>query len=471
MKLYENLALELENQIRSGSLRYGERLPSIRAQSDAHGLSPGTVVEAYAWLEERGLIEPRPRSGYFVTAPRVDTPTPESDVESVYLPPEDPSPEELIHALRQAIYDPKILPLGIATPAAEFFPNAQVDRILKKVLREEPTTLSDYIYPPGTIAFRRAISSRYRKLHVESEWKDAISTSGATESIGLALRAVANPGDVVLLESPTYFGIIQLVRTMGYGIYEAPLHPTNGLDPEELLRAKRKIGSRLKAAVLVPNHSNPLGLAMSDDRKKELVLAAQKTGITLIEDEVYADLSFADRRPKPLKAFDPDDSVILCGSFSKTISPSVRAGYLLNSRHHEALFAQKSTVSSGVSTLAEETLALFLKDGFYERHLARVTREYQRLLGLYTSTIIQSFPDGTRVSRPAGGYVLWVQLPGEIDSRLLQRRALEKRINIASGVLFSPQGAFQSCIRMNFAFPFTPQIERGIRTLGALAME
>lgn len=465
MNRYEQLAAKIEEEIAKGILSPGDKLPSVRAMGRREIASPATVVEAYELLKERNLIEARERSGFYVastTIPLLDiaksTPN--------FVKPASLDADDLISALRQATYNPRIFPFGTATPLPQFFPLKAVNRCIAKVLRDEPATVSEYRFPPGAEDLRTVLAKRYSACGVKLTADALVTTSGAIDAIGLALSAVAGQGDVVAVETPGYFGILQLVRSLGYTILEIPLDPEAGLTPERLRHAWKKSAGKIKALVTVANFANPLGTLVADAHKKELVKLATDYQLTIIEDDIYGDLAFDGSRPRPLKAFDENDTVILCGSFAKTISPALRVGYACSKLHAPTITLHKSARVSGVSALAEDALTLYLQSGHYERHLRNIRRDYHTLISQYTHAILKSFPAGTRVSRPAGGFILWVQLPGEVDSRLLQAKALEKNISIASGAVFSLNHQdYAAYIRINCAIPWNSQSQRALARL------
>ncbi|HUP57888.1 MAG TPA: PLP-dependent aminotransferase family protein [Bdellovibrionota bacterium] len=467
MNRYETLASQIEDEIRRGILISGERMPSVRELSSREKVSPSTVVEAYGLLAERGWIQARPRSGFFVSRQPSPTPPPSSRARQALVGEGFAlEPSDLVFALRQAAHDPKIIPFGAAMAGPAFFPYRAIARSISRVLRDEPALSSEYVFPPGSLALRQAIASRFHRFGVAARAEDVVTAGGATEAICLALRAVAQPGDVVLLESPTYFGILQIVNALGYSVLEVPAHPSQGLEPAKFEEALRRMKGRVKAAIVTPNHSNPLGARIPDAAKAELVRIAARERVVLIEDDVYGELPHDGVRPKPLKAFDRSEAVILCSSFSKTIAPGLRVGFVMSSRHAKALSLLRSSTGSGVAIVAEETIAHYLSEGGFDRHLRRVRREYATLVARFSSALRQALPEGTRINEPLGGYVLWLQLPGGMDSRLLQKRALAEGISVASGAMFSAQGAYRDCLRICCALPWGRAVERGIERLG-----
>jgi DNA-binding transcriptional MocR family regulator len=471
MNRYEELAAKIEDNIHKGLWTSGERLPSVRDMGRREGASPATVVEAYELLKARGLVEARERSGFYVankSVPLLDVPK----SSPVLIQPASLNADDLISALRQGTYNPRIFPFGTATPLPQFFPLKALNRCVAQVLRDEPATLAEYRFPPGAQELRKILARRYGALGVKLGVEALVTTGGAIDAIGLALSAVANRGDIVAVETPGYFGIIQLVRSLGYQILEIPLDPERGLTPERFRLAWQKSAGKIKALITVVNFANPLGTLTSDEDKKALVELASDFGVTVIEDDIYGDLAFSGSRPRPLKAFDVNDTVILCGSFAKTISPALRVGFAASKRHAPTITLHKASRASGVSALAEDALTLYLKSGHYERHLRTVRRDYHTLISQYTQAILKAFPAGTRVSRPAGGFILWVQLPEGVDSRLLQARALEKNISVAPGAVFSlTHSDYASYVRINCAIPWNSQSQRAVTRLAHIANE
>lgn len=462
MNRYESLADKIEERIRSGIMLAGQKLPSVRDLSLKEEVSPTTVVDAYELLKSRGLIEAKNRSGFFVShllEARLDT----SKKSPSFIPHSHTNPDELIRALRLATHDPKIFPFGCASPLPDFFPNKAFNRIIHKVLSDEPTLMSEYRFPPGSIQLRDQISQRYQRLGVKLPVDAWVTTAGAIESIGLALKVVAKPGDVVAVESPCYFGILQLVRSLGFKILEIPIEPEIGLTALRVGEAIKKGGASLKAIVTVSNFSNPLGSLVPDATKKEILALAEKAQVVIIEDDIYGDMYFEGKRPSPYKAFDKNESVIICGSFAKTICPSLRVGYVGSKKYAMDVAFHKAASTSGVSALSEDSLAYFLDTDIYEKHLRTLRSSYKTLLSQYASAILSSFPEGTKISRPKGGFVLWVQLPKHIDSRVVQRLALEQSISIAPGPIFSANHKdYVNFMRMNCAIPWNLQSQKAV---------
>jgi len=471
MNRSQQMALELEAQISSGTLLAGEKLPSVRTFAAAQGISPTTVVEVYELLKTRGLLEARARSGYFV-AGSSSSPLMLPERRLTLLPSRPVAAEDPLQDLLAAGNNDRIFPFGAAVPRAAFYPAGAIKRLFNRTLRENPALLTSYRFAPGSEALRRTLARRYQRLGVKVNHEAVVTTAGAIDGIGLALGAVAEPGATIGVETPTYPGIFHLVRSLGYRILEIPLDAQRGLTPEALAAAISKTRGSLKAVVCIPNFGNPLGTLVSDENKLALVTLASREGVTLIEDDIYADLAFAQARPRPLKAFDRDDSVILCTSFSKTISPTLRVGAVINAKAAGRLAALKYARGAGLSALGEEVLQRYLDHGHYERQLQRVRGEYQTLLARYTQLLLQTFPAGTRVSQPQGGFILWVELPHAIDGAMVQQRALKRGISVAPGSIFSESGThYRNFIRLNGAVPWSEASRKALIQLAGLLRE
>lgn len=470
MKRIDTLAGALREQMDQGLLPAGSKLPSVREQALLHRVSPTTMVEAYELLKQEGRIEARMRSGYFVLPPQAQLCLPERAFS--FIPSASVAPADLLHDMLAAGNDDRIFPFGAAVPRPSFYPTARLRRLMQQVLRDDPALLGAYRFMPGSLALRQTLARHYQQLGVKVQSAAVVTTTGAIEAIGLALGAVAAPGATVGVETPTYPGIFHLVRSLGYRILELPIDATRGLTPALLEAGIQRARGKLQAVVTIPNFSNPLGTLVTDADKQALVDIATRAGIALIEDDINGDLGFTPQRPRPLKAFDKHDTVLLCTSFTKTVSASLRSGCVINAQHAAALSALKYARGSGISALNETVLQRFLAQGHYQRHLMKVRSEFRGLLARYTQEILTLFPAGTRVSQPQGGFILWVELPHAIDGAILQKRALERRISVAPGSIFSEGGGqYRNYIRLNCAIPWTAASQKALAQIARLIRE
>src|SRR5690554_175958 len=360
-----------------------------------------------------------------------------------------------------------MVPLATAIPHPDYLPLRQIQQSTIWAARRGLETL-DYAFP-GKASYRRPIAQRMATIGVPVTPDDVLVTNGAQEAIILALRAVTQPGDIVAVESPSFPGILQALELVGLRVIEIPTHPSDGISLEGLQLALEQWP--LKACVVVPNHSNPMGVWMSDERKQQLVSMLAAAGVPLIEDDIYGDLFHTGDRPRPAKAFDQADNVIYCSSFSKTISPGLRLGWMVPGRHMAAARQHKYFVNLATSTIPQLAVAHFLEQGGYDRYLRSARQNYRETTERMRAAVARSFPVGTAISRPQGGFVLWVQLPAGVSGTRVYHRARAEDINVAPGLMFSISDKFESCLRLNGGNPWNERIDQAIARLGALAHE
>jgi DNA-binding transcriptional MocR family regulator len=466
--LYLRVAEELAGLIEAGQLKPLERVPSVRSLAGQRGVSLTTAVAALRSLEQRGLIEARPQSGFFVARrrPRLGEPVAARLPHKARLV----GVKALLERLREASSDPQIVRLGQAIVSAELFPERRLRHELAQAVRRLPRLLTTYeTRPAGSAALRHEIVRRYAQLGAALDEDELTITNGCMEAVSLALRAVARPGDTIAVESPTYFGILQMAEALGLKVVEVPVHPRTGLDLEALsdLLGSRA-GRELKACLTIPSFNNPTGALMSPARRRELVQLCRAADIALIEDDIYGDLQHAGPRPLPAKAQDRDGRVILCSSFSKSLAPGARVGFIAGGRWSEEIRATKFVASITTAPLQQEMIAGFLRSGGYERHLLSLRRALAAQVEQMSRLVESGFPPNTRITRPQGGFVLWVELAEEIDTVALYEQARLAGVDFVPGALFSASGRYGNCLRLNCGFPVTAAVETAVRRLGEL---
>lgn len=465
--LYHQLAEQIHELIRAGTLRAGDRVPSVRRLSNQQRVSVSTVLQAYQRLEDIGVIEARPQSGYYVRRRSAGMQEPEPSrppKRAITVEVNDLTDAVLAHAT-----NPDVIAFGSACAAPELFQLERLRRVLSSLARRDRNVLGRYGLPPGTERLRRAVARRALDWGCRIDWRNLVTTTGCMEALNLALRAATRPGDLVALESPTYYGFLQILQSLGLRALEIPTHPRTGisLDALELALAEHPV----KAVLMMANVSNPIGATMSDAAKKRLVelLAANK--VPLIEDHIYAELQFDSPAPRPAKAFDRAGNVMLCSSFSKTLSPGLKVGWIEPGRWRDRIRMLKFMSSGGQNELVELTVAEMLESGGYERSLRQLRRRFESQVDIARGVIAESFPRGTRVTRPSGAYILWVELPKECDSVALFERLLERGITIAPGPMFSASQRYRNCMRLSVGQAWDERHERALREVGRLARE
>lgn len=465
MKRYEALAEEIAESIAAGVLRAGDKLPSVRQASQSRGISPSTVFEAYYLLEARGLVHARPRSGYFVSrvAPRADEPAasqPGAEEREVAV-------SELVFEVLGHAANRALVPLGSAFPSPSLFPLPKLALSLGKAMRRLDPWRTVEDLSPGSAALRRQIGLRYLAMGCSVDTEELVVTNGAMEALNLCLEAVTQPGDLVAVESPTFYAALQALERRGLRAVEVATHPRTGVDVPALASLLER--HPVKACWFMPNFQNPLGSLMPDAAKQALVALLAKHQIPLIEDDVYGELYFTPTKPRPAKAWDRHGLVLHCSSFSKTLAPGYRIGWAAAGRNARAVAQRKLMSSLAAPVPSQEGLGEYLQHGGYDRHLRQLRQRLVDQRHVVLRAVAKHFPAGTRVTQPDGGYFVWVELPEGIDGLVLHRLALSQGISVAPGHLFSADRRFAHHLRLNFGHPENRRIEVALKTVGQIA--
>jgi len=463
--LYMRLAYAIERQISTGALRVGDRLPSIRKLQREQGVSVSTILQAYFWLENRGCIEAKPQSGFYVRLPHPRTPR-EPEFRRTSSRPTELGMSKFLVEVVNAANDPANVPFAVSTLRPDMFPNAKLNQIIRKTIQRNPDHSGNYMLPPGYIGLRRQIARRSLALGCSLSPDDILITCGAMEGLNLALRAVARSGDVIAIEGPTYFGVLQVIEWLGMKAIEIPTHPREGMDLEALDSAIKR--HDVKACLVMANGHNPLGLVLPDARKRELVELTTRHEIPLIEDDAYGDITFTDVRPKCLKAFDKKELVLTVSSFSKILGGGLRLGWIDAGRYRQQVAELKFINTLASPTLSQMIVAEFIETGGYDRSLRKLRATLSDQVHSIRQAVARFFPDETRVSNPSGGYSLWIELPKNVDAMQFYRAALEHKIGVLPGPIFSASKGFTNFIRLSCGYPLTPDVERAIHTLGGI---
>jgi len=469
MKLYEQLANSIAQSIQEGVLCRGDKLPSVRQASLSRDVSPSTVFQAYYLLEARGLISARERSGYFVTGGAVGIPSSPEPISKANEELTQVDVSELVFEVLESIRVKNVVHLGSAFPSPLLFPLSNLARTMASSVQiMDPWSSVDNL-SPGDANLRRQIALRYMidGLHIATD--EIVITNGALEALNLCLMAVTRPGDTVLIESPTFYAALQSIERMGLRTVEVPSHPRDGIDLNAMEWALER--HKPKACWLMTNFQNPLGSLLSDDKKKALVTLLTKHQVPLIEDDVYGELYFGDKRPIPAKAFDTEGLVMHCSSFSKCLAPGYRVGWVATGRYSKVIERLKLTTTLSASVPAQVALAKYLQKGGYDKHLRNLRHTLLVNQIKFIEAIERYFPEGTRLTTPQGGYFLWVKLPDGVNALEIHRMALANGISIAPGPIFSAQRGFTDYIRLNYGHIWDARIEASIATLGAIVKD
>ena len=431
--LYERISQRLLEQIGAGTFSVGQKLPSVRRMSELFKVSVNTVMQSYRQLEAEGYLDIRPQSGVYVRRSDIhDIPEPDGSRYPL-LPVEVSLSEQVLHYM-ELHADPDMIRLGIALPGPEVLPVDRVMATLRDVTRHHGLEVWDYMHPNGHALFTHHLARRSLSYQVPVTAEDIIVTSGAMEALSLALRSVSRPGDTVAVESPTYYGSLLLLETHQRKVVEVPTHPRYGISLTALEKVFRRGG--VAACMVSANAQNPLGFTMSEERKQALVALSARYQVPLIENDVWGDTVYQDGA-LPAKAFDKEGLVLYCNSFSKTLMPGLRIGWAAAGRFQKRFreLKQLSTITS--TSISQIVMGRLLESGFYAQHQRDLRAHLSQQVEAMAAEVRRWFPEGTRLTRPTGGCVLWVRLPGKVDTVTLFQRAAAQGIHVFPGGVFS----------------------------------
>ncbi len=465
MKRYEKFADEIAELIRTGVLGPGEKVPSVRHASRTYGVSPSTVFQAYYLLEDRGLIQARARSGYFVRE-HAKRPLHEPELTAHAAQTTEVDVSELVFSVLASLKDPHTVPFGSAFPSPDLFPLPRLAKSMAHALRmlSPHEIIADMT--AGNADLRRQIALRYMVSGVMLPMEELVISNGALEALNLCLQCVTQPGDLVAIESPTFYACLQVLERLQLKAVEIPVHPREGIDLGALSESLKQLP--IKACWFMSSLQNPLGASMSEEKKQALYELLVEHQVPLIEDDVYAELYFGSHPPKPVKSFDRDGLVMHCSSFSKSLAPGYRIGWVAGGRYAEQIARLKLMTTISPSVPAQTALADYLQHGGYDRHLRKLRHALEMQQSAMLASAARHFPASTRVTRPSGGYFLWFEFPERLDSLQLLRLALAQGISLAPGPIFSASQGFRHCARLNYGHPWNPRSEQAMEVLGRL---
>lgn len=444
--LYQEVANEIGNLIEKGEYKPNEKIPSLRTTKERYSISLATAVQAYQILEERGVIESRPKSGYFVCNREPDRRY-EPDVSRPASTPTPVNVAQLAMSLVTETRQTGLVKLGAAVPESSLLPLGNLSRTMAGVARRHYLAPAAYANVQGSKALRVQIARLMREAGVQCGAEDIVITNGCLEALTLALRCVANRGDIIAIESPTYFGVLQVIESLGMKALEISTNVNSGVVVSALEQALSN--RQIKACMLMPSFNNPTGATMSEASKRQVVTLLEKHQIPIIEDDVYGSLSYVLPRPKAIKSYDDTNNTLYCSSFSKTIAPGLRLGWIIPGKYIDEVKYQKFLDNIGTAIHSQLTMAEFLGKGSYRRTLRHASRVYHQRMILFRNWILEYFPTGTKISDPQGGFLLWVELPKRYQSQIIYRDAMKMKIAITPGILFSAQGQYKNHLRLS----------------------
>ncbi|MGC1332298.1 GntR family transcriptional regulator MpaR [Pseudomonas sp.] len=465
MKRYEQLADEIALMIRTGVLKAGEKVPSVRTASRTFVVSPSTVFQAYYLLEDRGMIQARARSGYFVREQHA-RPLTEPAIATRQAESTDVDVSELVFSVLGSLKDPNTVPFGSAFPSPDLYPLQRLGRSMARTVRDMAPQAVIADMTAGNPELRRQIALRYMTSGVHLAMDELVITNGALEALNLCLQCMTQPGDLVAIESPAFYATLQVLERLKLKAVEIPVHPREGIDLATLADRLQRLP--IKACWFMSSLQNPLGASMPSAAKEALYGLLHQHQVPLIEDDVYSELHYGAQPQQPVKRLDRDGLVMHCGSFSKSLAPGYRVGWVAAGRFAQQVSRLKLMTTISPSVPAQGAIADYLQHGGYDRHLRKLRHNLEMQQSAMLASAARHFPESTRVTRPDGGYFLWFEFPERVNALQLFQLALAQGISIAPGPIFSATRGFSHCARLNHGHPWDKRSEEAMAMLGRI---
>ena len=469
--LYQQLADNLQKHILQKNLLPGSKLPSVRTLSEQYQVSPSTVFSAYYYLESLGLIEAKPKSGYYVRRKK-DTAKMKAYQELIaserlVAAPFKPTASGIIEEIEVTNTQTDFIHFSQAVPPMSLLPTKRFKKILADASKNYADELLNYPPSEGIDSLRQQIVLHALQWGFGGAKNDVLITAGCLEALVLCLQAVAQRGEVIVTETLTYFGIQQAIEHLGYQVIPIDSDPVNGLDLDYLEQIFKKFS--VKACLFVSNFHNPTGHSIPHHQKQQLAEIVNRWQVPLIENDVYGGVYFGKQRPSTIKRYDQNGWVMYCSSFSKTLAPGYRVGYCLPGRFKTQVLRQKRIHSVTTSSIAQFVLSDFLQKGRYDYHLKKLRTYLHFNMIKYEECILDHFPAHTFFSTPQGGYVLWIGFDQGIDTYTLYQQSHANKVNIIPGQVFSFNQTYKNFVRISFATSFDEQVMEALQTIGTLA--
>lgn len=460
--LYRQVARRLAEQVARGAIAPGTRLPPSRALAAQLGVSRITVVNAYAELQAEGVLTAQVGRGSFVAETvRAQTPA-------------DPETLTTGEALRldviRHVQRPGTIAFALGTPGPDCLPVAEWRAALDAVLTRDGQAALAYGSAEGYGPLRRWLADWLGAQGQPATAERLLVVTGAQQGIDLVARRLLRPGDVVLSESPTYLGALDVFESARARVFGVPFDQ-DGLHLERLELLCRRLHPRL--LYLQPTYHNPTGLSLSLARRRQVVALARRHGALVLEDTVYQDLGYGGRRLPSLWTLDDGaGQVIQVGSFSKSLIPGLRVGYILApAGQHPGLVAAKHACDIATAPLMQRTLLAYFETGAYPRHLRRVRQVYRERLTTMLAALRAQMPPGVRWTQPEGGLFVWVTLPPGTPATALAYAAAQRGVAVTPGAMCVPERRELSAWRLNFTAEPPARIAEGVRLLASVLRE
>ena len=458
--LYQQIQDRLQRLIQSGAIQPGDKLPSIRGLAKTIQVSPLTVIEAYGRLESESLIQSRPGSGYFVTAAAPSS--------TSFAPVQDVIIQEPGGFCQQFVASVQVQQQGGMIDFSSGFPSprgiAELQKMSRRAIAQANDSLFNYSLPQGTPQLQQQIAQILVQQGLEVSPQDLIITNGSQQALALAMQHYLQPGDWVIVEAPTFHGAIALLEHIGARIIGIPMTQT-GMNLA--LLEQYLYSHRPKLIYTISTLHNPTGLTTSQQHRQQLLDLANRYQVPILEDNAYEGLNF-EPVPPPIKAIDTQQLVTYIGTFTKTLIPGLRVGYMLvTGETYQAILRHKLLHDFHVSTVSQAIVSEYLASGNYRRHLNQLRSYHFQSRNAMLQSLERHFPRQATWTVPKGGLFLWVDLPAGLSVPALCQAARAQGVLIADGAAFFPSRSGYAALRLNYSHS-PAQIETGIAIVGSL---
>ncbi len=456
---YRHIAEQIKQAIDAGTLPAESRLPSVRTLATQYNISLTTALKTLRTLEDEHYAVAKPKSGFFVAPSQPVSPHFPSRVsQPKVIAPLDEQTE--LH-LAMVGADCRVR-LDLANGARSLYPIKKMGLLMRQLSYSKPFLLGNTVKGTGYAPLKVEIARRAVEYGCTINPEDILITNGCIEAISLSLRATVKQGDVVAVESPCYFVLLQMLHNLNLRVIEVEAGSEGYINIEKLTALfQSKV---VKAFVTLANINNPLGKSIPNEDKAYIARQADEHDVIIIEDDIFGDTVFGERRPFPMRAFSPN--AILCSGFSKTVAPGIRIGWVHSTNFMRKIASLKYTSTMGTAVLPQAAIAELLRNGGYDAHLRKLRRELASQIRQIRQAVLRHFPPGTRVSDPQGGYVLWVEMPRQaLNVRTLFIQARNAGIGIAPGHIFATDHRYDHCFRLNAGFGWNDDVEQAIKML------
>jgi len=371
----------------------------------------------------------------------------------------------LLDVMRQ-VGDPDLINLAAGLPSVHCVPKADLQEAFAATLAENADEALGYHVPDGDLRLRELLVDRFRRRGINTSVNQMVITTGCSQALHGMIRLIAKPGDVVACEAPAYYSTLEIMGDLGVKVLPIPVRDGDGIDFELTQTLFRRFRPRL--FVLCSTLSNPSGATVPNEIRKELVELCRKTGTRILEDEIYGELSEIPNL-KPIRAYDDGSTVSYVTSFSKTVAPGLRVGVCLPGLDANAFALQKCQQDMHSATLCEVAFRRYFETGRFDIHLDFLRRLNRERRELALRVIEECFPTTAKVWRPAGGFLLWVQLPANLKIKQVYRTALTQKVAFCHGAAFFTSEEQQiPAMRLNCSRPSEDDLVTGLRILGKI---